>query len=238
MLAAHKLAIVQNSHKRSYQSRRRNANATTAVVAKLAAFATPAFYEKGAFLFVEGQPSRGVFILCSGRVKLFTSSTDGKTFILRFAEAGEILGLAGTLSGHPCEAWAEAIEPTAASFVEQERFVGAVQNNHELAVHVATQLGESYCSAIAEVRVMGLSRTASEKLAIFLLDWRESNRPFEEQAGSRFSMTHEEIGQVVGISRETVSRLLSRFRKKGLIQWRNCNLVLSDRAALETLAAS
>jgi CRP/FNR family transcriptional regulator len=238
MLAVRQLSIVKNGHKRSCQPRGKNGNGSSEVVARLSAFAMPALYQKGAILFVEGQPSRGVFILCAGRVKLFTSSADGKTFILRFADAGEILGLAGTLSGRPYEVWAQATEPTQINFVERDRFVDAVQRNGELAVQVAMQLGESYCSAIAEVRVMGLSRSASEKLAIFLLDWREGNRQLNDDGGARLSMTHEEIAQVVGISRETVSRLLSRFKKKGLIRWKDCNLVLTDRAALEILAAS
>src|ERR1700691_3522572 len=114
MLAARTLAIVQDGRKRSYQGRRSSMNASPDVVAKLAGLGMPAFYQKGAILFVEGQPSFGVFVLGSGRVKLFTSSADGKTYILRFAEAGEVLGLAGTLSGRPYEAWAEAIEPAQA----------------------------------------------------------------------------------------------------------------------------
>ena len=54
------------------------------------------------------------------------------------------------------------------------------------------------------------------------------------EAGARLTLTHEEIGQVIGTSRQAVTRLLSGFEKKRLIQWRGCNLVLTDRAALES----
>jgi CRP/FNR family cyclic AMP-dependent transcriptional regulator len=96
------------------------------------------------------------------------------------------------------------------------------------------QLGESYCSAIAGVGVIALSRSASQRLGTFLLNWCKSNRPFYDEARARLTLTHEEIGQVIGTSRETVTRLLSGFKKKGLIQWMGCNLVLTDRAALES----
>ncbi len=238
MLAAHQVESVANCHKRSYRPPRKCGNISPEVFNRLAAFAIPAYYPKGAVLFGEGQPSRGIFILHSGRVKLFTSSADGKTFILRFADPGEILGLAGTLSSQPYEAWAEATQPTQTSFVEREHVVALMRRNGELAVQVAKQLSESYCSVIAGVRAMGLSRSASQKLAIFLLDWCESNRPFHDQAVARFTLTHEEIAQVIGISRETVTRLLSGFKKKGMIQWKGSNLVLTDRAALESSAAN
>ena len=188
-------------------------------------------------LFGEGQPAGGIYILISGRVKLFTAATDGKTFIIKFADPGTILGLAPTVSGLPYEAWAQATEPTRTGFVERKGLVHAMQSHHEVAVEVAMQLGESYCSAIAEMRVMGLARTASQKLAIFLLDWFEGYRPFGAAASEQVTLTHKDIAQLLGISRETVTRLLLAFRKLGLIEWADGRLVLAARAALESLAA-
>ena len=87
MLAARQLNIVENCYERSYRSLRKRSDICSEVIARLAAFAIPLDHPKGAALFGEGQPSRGVFILYSGRVKLFTSSAEGKTLILGFAES-------------------------------------------------------------------------------------------------------------------------------------------------------
>ena len=65
-------------------------NLPKASVLALSAITHSAVYPKGANLFVEGQPARGIFILCSGRMALSTSSADGKTLILRIAESGEV----------------------------------------------------------------------------------------------------------------------------------------------------
>lgn len=238
MLAARQLEIVENCHERSERPRRKSGHISTEVVNRLAAFAIPAYYPKGTILFFEGQPSRGVFILYSGQVKLYTSSAGGKNFILGFANSGEILGLAGTLLGQPYEAWAEAILPTQASFVERKYLVHLMRHHYELAVQVAMQLGESYCSAIAGVRVLGHAQSAGQRLAAFLLDWCKGNRSLRDEAGAQLTLTHEEIAQVIGTSRETVTRLLSRFKKKGLIQWKGSNLVLTDQVALESSAAN
>jgi CRP/FNR family cyclic AMP-dependent transcriptional regulator len=238
MLPAPRLEAVENHHKRSRQPRRKSGILSSEVANRLAAFAIPVCHPKGAVLFAEGQPARGIFVLCTGRVKLFTSSADGKTFILRFAEPGEMLGLAGTLSGQPYEAWAETTQPTQTSFVERRHLVHIMRHHGDAAMQVAMQLGESYCSAIAGVRVLGFSRSASQKLAVYLLDWWKCNRPLHEEAGVRFTSTHEEIAHVIGISRETVTRLLSGFKKQGLIQWKGCNLVLSGKAALQSSVAN
>ena len=184
------------------------------------------------------QPAGGIYILISGRVKLFTAASDGKTFIIKFADPGTILGLAPTVSGLAYEAWAQATEPTRTGFVERKGLVHAMQSHHEVAVEVAMQLGESYCSAIAEMRVMGLARPASQKLAIFLLDWCDGYLLFGATFEGRFSLTHEEIAQLLGISRETVTRLLIVFRRAGWIEWTDGNLILADRAALESSAAN
>ncbi|MFY9690297.1 MAG: Crp/Fnr family transcriptional regulator [Candidatus Acidiferrales bacterium] len=239
MPAVHRLKIVESLHKTSYRSRAKSGSISTEVVKRLAPFAITACHPRGTVLFAEGQPSRGVFILCSGRVKLFTASPNGKTFILRFADPGEILGLAGSLSGQPYEAWAEATQPTRTHFVERSDLVHVMRRHGEVAVQVATQLGESYYSAIAGVRVMGHSRSASQKLATFLLDWWEGHGRFHDRdAGALFTSTHEEIAEVIGVSRETVTRVLARFKKKGLIRWKGRSLFLADRVALESSAAT
>lgn len=238
MLAAHRLEIVENCHECSNRPRGKSSHIPSEFVDRLATVAIPAYYPKGTILFVEGQTSRGIFILYSGQVKLYTSSAGGKNFILRFATSGEMLGLAGTLLGQPYEAWAEVMQPTQAGFVERKYLLHLMRHHHDLAVQVAMQLGEAYCSAIAGVRVMGHSQCASQKLATFLLDWCKSNRSLHDEASARLTLTHEQIGQVIGTSRETVTRLLSGFKKKGLIQWKDCNLVLTDRAALESSAAN
>ena len=60
-------------------------------------------------LFVEGQAPRGIFVLCKGRVKLSICASDGKTLILKIAEAGEVLGLSAAVSGAPYELTAETV---------------------------------------------------------------------------------------------------------------------------------
>jgi CRP/FNR family cyclic AMP-dependent transcriptional regulator len=208
-------------------------------VQKLSAITSSATYPKGAFLFVEGQPPRGVFIICSGRVKLSAASSEGKTMILRIAEAGEIVGLPGTISGEPYEATAEILEPGQANFIPRELFLRFLKDHGDAALKVAQLLTNIYHAAYQEVRSLGLSRSSAAKLAKFLLDWA-GHHPGSQQDENRLTLTltHEEIAQMIGASRETVTRLFSEFRKKKLVQIKGSSLVICDRPALEILGGA
>src|ERR1700758_5443293 len=132
-------------------------------------------YPRGAVLFVEGQSPRGIFVLCKGRVKLSICSTDGKTLILKIAEPGEVLGLSATVSGKPYELTAETSDPCQVNFVKREDFLRFLREHSDACLRVAEQLSAKYNSACHQIRDLGLSHSAVEKLAKLLLDWSAKN---------------------------------------------------------------
>ncbi len=204
-------------------------------LAVLEAISSSATYPKGAVLFVEGQEPRGVFILCNGRVKLTASSADGKALILRIADPGEIVGLPGTVSGTAYEVTAEALEPLQANFIPREAFLQFLRQHGEAALKVAQMLSEIYHATYQEVRYLGLSGSAAQKLARFLLDRAADHHG--QKGVTRFTMTltHEEIAEMIGASRETVTRLFADFKRKRLLEVKGSALVLTDKPGLQKL---
>ncbi|MGD0790732.1 MAG: cyclic nucleotide-binding domain-containing protein, partial [Terriglobales bacterium] len=95
-------------------------NLPVAAVQRLNEIKSTAVYPKSAMLFIEGQQPRGVFVLCTGKVKLSTSSAEGKTVITKISEAGDVLGLSATISNRPYEVTAEMIEPGQANFITRD----------------------------------------------------------------------------------------------------------------------
>jgi len=193
-------------------------------------------YPNGSLLFVEGEEPRGVFILCKGRVKLSTSSREGKTLIVKIAEPGEILGASSTILNRAYEVSAETIEPSQLNYIKREDFLAFLSNHADACYHTAQQLSAKYHSAQREIRSLGLSQTTSEKLAKLLLDWCDRNGETTPK-GIRLSvlLTHEEIAQMIGTTRETVTRLLSDYKKRRLIDVKGSNVFVLDRGALEAL---
>ncbi len=195
-------------------------------------------YPEGAVLFMECQDPRGVFIVCEGEVKLTISSSEGKTLILRIAQAGEILGLMSVLSGKPYEVTAETLHPCQIAFVRREDFQQFMAEHPEALQGVVKQLSSNYHGACEQLRTVALSTSAPGKLARLLLEW--STEDEETKSGSRVKLhlTHEEIAEFIGSSRETVTRTLSEFKSRQLVKRKGSTLMISDRAALESLVSA
>jgi len=103
---------------------------------------------------------------------------------------------------------------------------------------VAEQLSEKYNNACHEVRSLGLSHSAAEKLAKLLLEWSSRNGDTARQEPRvKLALTHEEIVQMIGTSRETVSRLFAQFKKQQIIESKGSSLFLRNNAALKRVAA-
>jgi len=190
-------------------------------------------YPASAVLFVEGQVPRGVYLLCKGRVKLTMTSSDGKALILHIAEPGELIGINSALSGAPYELSAETLEPCQVNFVKREAFLRLVREHPELASHVTNQVSRDYRAACFQIRSLGLSRTASEKIVRFLLEAAAKGKETSQGIRMNLALTHEEIAQVVGVSRETVTRTLTDLRQKMLISVKGPTVLIRDKSALE-----
>lgn len=238
MRAPYGLEIIENCLTCPHLQERVFCNLSPTALQRLSAITSASSYPKGATLFVEGQTARGVFVLCNGRVKLSTSSVDGKTLIVRIADPGEVLGLPATITGKPYELTADVVEPVQANFISRTDFLNFLRDHGEAALRVAQQLGETYHAAVAEMRSIGLAHSAGEKLARFLLDWCASHGNGKEETSVKLTLTHEEIAQMIGTSRETVTRLFTEFKKKHLLEVKGSTLVVRDKAGLESLTVS
>jgi CRP/FNR family cyclic AMP-dependent transcriptional regulator len=192
-------------------------------------------YPAGAVLFAEGQAPRGVFIVRRGRVKLSICGSDGKTLILRMVEVGDPLGVAAVVSGRSYEATAETQERSEISFLRHSDLLRLMRQNGELALWVTQHISADYASTCREIRDLILSDSASEKLARLLMGWLDQNTAAKNPSHVKLALTHEEIGQMIGTSRETVSRLFAGFKKQRIIQQSGSTLVIPNRIALESL---
>jgi CRP/FNR family cyclic AMP-dependent transcriptional regulator len=238
MRAPYGLEIIENCVTCPHREDRLFCNLPPAAVQRLSVITSASSYPKGATLFVEGQAARGVFILCAGSVKLSTSSIDGKTLIVRISEPGEVLGLPATVTGKSYELTADVIEPAQANFISRNDFLNFLREHGEVSLRVAQQLGETYHAAIAEMRSIGLSHSAGEKLARFLLDWCSDHGEGSPEIRATLTLTHEEIAQMIGASRETVTRLFADFKRKQLLQIKGSTLIVLNKAGLESLTGS
>jgi len=194
-----------------------------------------AVYPKSALLFIEGQRPRGIFVLCSGKAKLSTTSGEGKTLITKICAPGDVLGLNAAISNHPYEVSAELIEPSQANFISRDALLEFLKQHPEVALRVAEQLSRNYYAAYEEIRTLGLTSSPAEKFARLLLSWYPGETRIQNAGHIQVPFTHEEIAAMIGTTRETVSRLFSDFKKRKLLQVKGPTLVVRDKHALERM---
>lgn len=202
----------------------------------LESFEHPTLMPAGRLLFAERQTPPGIFIVHSGEVKLSINSSDGRRLILRIARPGEILGLTSALSGCPCEMTAETLYPARIAAVTRPDFLGFLMRHPEVYQVVTEELSQQLNMACEQLRTVGLSSSAPEKLARLLLDMGEHGQQTERGTRFRFSLTHEEIGEFIGTSRETVTRTLSVFKHRHLVAFEGSTLTIPNRVALQSFA--
>jgi CRP/FNR family transcriptional regulator, cyclic AMP receptor protein len=205
-------------------------------VAKLKASDAGTSFPKGAFLFQEGAKPRGVHVVLEGRVKLSINSSQGKTLLLGFFGPGTILGLAAAILGSAHAATAEVLKPTRVVFVSRMELVREMQGDATVARQVAELVSEACYFLLGKMRAVDLSQSAPQKLARCLLGLLAHNPGSSGETSSKLDLSQEAIAQMIGLSRETVARLLSRFRRRHILDWKRSGLVIRDKRALEKLA--
>jgi CRP/FNR family transcriptional regulator, cyclic AMP receptor protein len=174
-------------------------------------------YSPGSMLFIEGQPAQGVYMLCQGKVKLFTCSRDGKIVILHIAVPGEVLGLSSVVSDEIHEVSAEVIETSQINFVHRSDFLRLLGERNDLAMNTIRHLCLQYHDAYKQIRALGLSSSVGEKFAKLILDWCETAGSENGLITIQMPYTHEEIAEMIGTTRETITRLMREFKDRELI---------------------
>ena len=203
---------------------------------ELEQFLIPGTWPTGSVLCMEGQPAMGVFILRQGHAKESLVSSEGKTVILRILGGGDMIGLPETLSGSQCETTVESLEPIHADFVPADRFLRVLKNSDTLGLLVVRQLSRHCRNAYDGIRCLGLRNSIPERMADLILRWT-TNPVFGqcrgEQSELHVFLTHEEIAQLIGCTRETVSRILAGFQRKRWIAIKGGAWRITNRRALE-----
>lgn len=187
-------------------------------------------HPRGKILFAEGEPSRGVFILRTGRATVSISSSEGRLVILRIAQPGAVLGLNSALRNTSYNTTLTIIEPGRTDFIPRKQLVELLQSDQPAAHAVSQILSRELAELTERARSLLLPQTADARLAKLLLEWSEHTAQIPK------SFTHEEIAQMICSSRETVTRMLASFNKRRIIRVTPDSILISDRAALQKLA--
>ncbi len=221
-----------------YRSLRMFCNLTDSALLDFESIGTPARHPNGTILFREGEKSRGVIVVCTGQIKLSCTSKDGKTLILKIAMPGDVLGLGAVISGSPYEVAAETIEPTQIKSIGGAEFLRFLEK---------TRRSQPACSQSSLRGVQG-SILRCSPIGPFPVrpaaGWRgccsigaAQQRAANPRCVSPWLSRMKRLQAWPVPSRETVTRMLSRFKKDGLIQVTGSSILILDPKRLEHITA-
>jgi CRP/FNR family transcriptional regulator len=198
--------------------------------------AAPYRCEDTSVLLTEGEEPGAVLFLLEGKVKLSLNSIDGRRLILGIAGPGYVLGLAAVVSGAPSEITAEAQSLCTVTSLSRRAFLDFLWGYPDAGQNVGLQLCREYKRACEQLRNLGIKVSAATKLARLVLEWSANGVQTNGGMRVRCALTHGEIGECIGVARETVSRTLAEFKHRDLVEQRGSILFISNIRALEMYA--
>ncbi len=189
-------------------------------------------FEKGAVVFSEGDKCERILIVREGRVKIFRMTPDGKEQVLEVLGPGDSCACNPGATSWCCSASAQALVDSSVWMLARDHYAFLIKNNHRLARTLNELLAQRLCRFCSLIESVSLD-APTKRLVKFLLDMSEgsSNGPVE----LKIPLTHEEISQRIGLVRETVTRHLSRLKKKKLIDAKAQKIIVLDRDGLRNL---
>lgn len=189
-------------------------------------------FRKGETIFSEGEEGAGFYVVLSGRVKIYKVSADGKEQILHLFGPGEPFGEAPVFAGRRFPANAEAMEDSRTYFFPRAAFIDLIKQTPELALSMLAVLSLRLRRFALLIEDLSLKEVPS-RLAAYLLYLRE------EKGGSKdliLDLPKGQLASLLGTIPETLSRILGKMSKGGLIQLEGPRIKILDVEGLEDLA--
>ena len=193
-------------------------------------------HSRGSVLFAEGEAARGVYILRTGRATVSISSSEGRVVILRMVQAGDVLGLNAVLSNSTYDATVKTLEPSRVNFIPRVELMELLENSNTGAVSVINLLSRELTQLTDRARSLLLPQTARGRLAQLLLQFSKEPQGNDRSRVIDKVFTHEEVAQMIGSSRETVTRLFAGLSRQEIIRITSDSIFIRDRATLEEMA--
>ncbi len=171
---------------------------------------------KRTILFTEGEPGDTIYFVKSGRVKVFKTTEDGREQILRLIEPGEVIGEAVLFEGGGYPASAEVMEDSEICLIRNPDLEQLVMQHGEIAIRLIRVLSRRLKEAQHQVRDLAL-KDAYARTAGILFKLAQNSLASAEGIEVKPDLSRQELANMIGTSRETVSRILSDFQQQKIL---------------------
>ena len=189
-------------------------------------------YKKGQVIFSEGDEGTGFYAIISGRIKIFKLSPEGKEQILHMMEPGEIFGEVPVFTGQGYPAFAEAHTHCSLLFFPRNAFIELIRKDPSLSLNMLAVLSWRLRKFAALIEDLSLKEVPGRLAAYLLYLSRKSG------SGDEFDLdiSKGQLASLLGTIPETLSRILGKMSRQGLISSEGSRIRIVDRATIEEIA--
>jgi CRP/FNR family transcriptional regulator, dissimilatory nitrate respiration regulator len=191
-------------------------------------------YRKGQLIFAEGDEGSGFYIIQSGRIRIFKLSPEsGKEQIFHIFGPGESFGEVAVFTGQGFPAFAEAEASSVLLFFPRQEFVALIRQDPSLALNMLAVLSQRLQKFARLIEDLSL-KEAPARLAAHLIYLGEKGKDTDEIS---LEIPKGQLAALLGTIPETLSRIMARMGRQGLIRLQGNRISILDRAGLQEIAS-
>ena len=192
---------------------------------------------KGEYVFLECDQPRNLFVVVKGEVKLLKQTEDGRETIVEMAYPGEIFGEEAIFDGQPYPMTAQALSDVELLSISRADFFAFLRDNPDLALEIITELGMRLREAQNTIRALAMERVEWRIARVLLMLSRKAGTLEADGVSIDLPLTRQDIADMAATTVETTIRVLSNFRKMGLVETEKGRIILRDRKHLEEMVS-
>jgi CRP-like cAMP-binding protein len=192
---------------------------------------------KGEYVFLECDPPRKLYVVVKGEVKLLKQTEDGREMIVEMAYPGEIFGEEAIFDGQPYPMTAQALAEVELLSVTRTDFFTFLRDNPDLALEIITELGQRLREAQNTIRALAMERVEWRIARTLLMLSRKAGVVEADGVSIDLPLTRQDIADMAATTVETTIRVLSNFKKLGLVETEKGKIIIRDKSKLDEMVS-
>jgi CRP-like cAMP-binding protein len=194
-------------------------------------------FTKGDYIFLECDSPRNLYVVSRGEVKLLKQTEDGRETIVEMAYESEIFGEEAIFDGQPYPLTAQALSDVELLAISRGDFFAFLRDNPDLALEIITELGARLRESQNTIRALAMERVEWRIARILLILSRKAGVVREDEVSIDLPLTRQDIADMAATTVETAIRVLSNFKKLGLVETEKGKIILRDKNQLESMVS-
>ncbi|WP_207640699.1 Crp/Fnr family transcriptional regulator [Alkaliphilus transvaalensis] len=188
---------------------------------------------KGTIIFMEGDPGEAFYFIKSGKVKIFKTTPDGRELIFAILKEGDVFAEVTLFNDMDYPASSEVLEDAVVGMIRNRDLENLISNNSEIALRVIKVLSKKLFSSQQKVKELALGDTYMRTAQVIIKLANEHGVEGREGIEVKLNLSRQELANMIGTARETVSRAMSQFKKEGSIDISGKKIIVRDLEKLK-----